>query len=69
MSDDTPKLVSLLTAAERRRLSGHTGIEDRTIKRWASGAPVRIATATVLQAAALRLRLPVPERPERPEKL
>lgn len=60
-ADQKAESTTLLTAVERRRLAGETLCEQRTIQRWERGEPVRPATKKVLNDAARRLGLPVPE--------
>jgi hypothetical protein len=57
------KKPALLSTHERRKLAGVTLIHERTIRRWESGADIHIATRKVLDEAARKLGLPVPERP------
>jgi hypothetical protein len=56
----TPRI--LLTPTERRKLTGYTNCDPRTVLRWERGEVVRPGSRGVLDAAARKFGMPVPER-------
>jgi hypothetical protein len=58
----TARRGTILKPSERRRLSGETLFEERTILRWERGETVLDTTRLALENAARKLGYPIPER-------
>jgi hypothetical protein len=53
---------TIFTRRERQELAWETACDDRTIRRWERGDVVKDATRHRLEAAAKKLKFPVPMR-------
>ena len=59
---DTNAHNGVLTRNERVRLMAATGCDERTIRRWERGEPVKEATRVRLVGAAKKLDILVPKK-------
>jgi hypothetical protein len=60
------KAKGIYTQAERRKLSGATLLDIRTVVRWEQGEGVTAANVDSLERAARKLKLPLPAPAARP---